>query len=281
MVFNAGLQNDRSNLVDAYKKCELEEEVGIGVYALSAIIVDKAEPSEALKATVVWSTGIENATYLLSSVQLDNFRKGQNVSQEVDVKAEKGAYFVCADLSLGSGDETSWKLVANVNQTMVNISDISELIKNEKDLDQLIQDDIDLGSKNLLELNAASDGLQLTADTLMNTRHFANTLFNIMRGGIFDDGYNIEKWDFVKYIEIANKKVFKKKEELLKNLPELFTLFDLKKIAKEDSDKNFKRLAIEYMPLKFSRRHGDPSRPWNRFSINTTSELDGSKILGL
>ena len=33
------------------------------------------------------------------------------------------------------------------------------------------------------------------------------------------------------------------------------------------------------MPLKFSRRHGDPSRPWNRFSINTQSEIDGSKIL--
>ena len=31
--------------------------------------------------------------------------------------------------------------------------------------------------------------------------------------------------------------------------------------------------------MKFSRRHGDPSRPWNRFSINTRSELDGSKIL--
>ena len=33
------------------------------------------------------------------------------------------------------------------------------------------------------------------------------------------------------------------------------------------------------MPLKFSRRHGDPSRPWNKFSINTNSEIDGSKIL--
>ena len=46
---NSDLQNSRSNLVDAYKKCELETEVGIGIYALSAIIVDKAEPSEALK----------------------------------------------------------------------------------------------------------------------------------------------------------------------------------------------------------------------------------------
>ncbi len=276
---NAGLQNDRSNLVDAYKKSELEVEVGIGIYALSAIIVDKAEPSEALKATTVWSVGIENASYLLSSLQINNFRKGKEITQEVDVKAEKGAYFVCADISLEPKSEKTWMLVANVNQTMVNISEISALIKSTTDLKVLIQEDIKLGSKNLLELNAASDGLQLTADALINTRHFANTLFNIMRGGIFDDGYKIEKWDFVKYIEVANKKVFKKKEDLLRDLPELFTLSYLKKLAKEVTDKNFKRLAIEYMPLKFSRRHGDPSRPWNRFSINTTSELDGSKIL--
>ena len=113
----------------------------------------------------------------------------------------------------------------------------------------------------------------------MNTRHFANTLFNIMRGGIFDDGYEMEKWDFIKYLEKANKKVFKKKGALLEALTEKFSLSDLKEVTAQDDDKNFKRLATEYMPLKFSRRHGDPSRPWNRFSINTTSELDGSKIL--
>jgi hypothetical protein len=31
----------------------------LGIYALSAIIVDKAEPSEALKANVAWSLGLE------------------------------------------------------------------------------------------------------------------------------------------------------------------------------------------------------------------------------
>ena len=45
------------------------------------------------------------------------------------------------------------------------------------------------------------------------------------------------------------------------------------------ADPDFLRLAYEYLPLKFSRRHGDPSRPWNRFSINTQSEKDGSKFL--
>jgi hypothetical protein len=37
-----------SNLVDAYKEVSYTES-GLGIYALSAIIVDKAEPSEALK----------------------------------------------------------------------------------------------------------------------------------------------------------------------------------------------------------------------------------------
>jgi len=273
------LQNNRSNLVDAYKRSELEEEVGIGIYNLSAIIVDKAEPSEALKATTVWSAGIDRPKYLLSSMQLKNFREGQSLTQENDVKAEKGAYFVCSDMTLGSDSEKNWMFVAEVNQTMVDITKISELIKSGQDLQALVQKDIEMGSKNLFELNASSDGLQLSADKLMNTRHFSNTLFNIMRGGIFDDAYTIEKWDFVQYIEVHNKKIFKKKEGLLNSLPEVFSLSHLKDLARKDDDKNFKRLASEYMPLKFSRRHGDPSRPWNRFSINTTSEIDGSKIL--
>ena len=38
------------------------------------------------------------------------------------------------------------------------------------------------------------------------------------------------------------------------------------------------RLSYEYLPLTFSRRHGDPSRPWNRFSINL-KQPDGSPQL--
>ena len=272
-------QNSSSNLVDAYKKCELEADVGLGIFALSAVIVDKAEPSEALKANIVWSFGIENPTYLLSSLQLDNFRKGKSIQQEMDIKAEKGAYFICSELTLEPQSEKEWRIVADVNKTIVDITKIKETIKSKANLVELVQDDIESGSNQLIELNAASDGLQLTADELRNTRHFSNTLFNIMRGGVFDHNYQIEKSDFIKYISNANKKVFKKKQELLERLPNLFTRSYLKELADKDIDKNFKRLCFEYMPLKFSRRHGDPSRPWNKFSINTRSEVDGSKIL--
>ena len=37
--------------------------------------------------------------------------------------------------------------------------------------------------------------------------------------------------------------------------------------AREQCDPDLERLAQEYLPLTFSRRHGDPSRPWNDFPI--------------
>ena len=273
------LQNSTSNLVDAYKKCELEKDSGIGVFSLSSIIVDKAEPSEALKANIVWSVGLKKSKKLLSSLQLDNFRLGNKIFQEHDIKAERGAYFLTDNISLCPNEKQKWAIIANVNQTIDNIVELKRDFKQTKNLSEIIDKSIEVGTQRLISLVAASDGLQLTSDSVRNARHFSNTMFNIMRGGIFDNNYNIEKVDFSQYIEKANFKVFFKKKDILKALPDIFDLDYLKNIATNDDDKNFKRLCLEYLPLKFSRRHGDPSRPWNNFSINNRSEVDGSKIL--
>ena len=272
-------QNQSSNLVDAYKRNELEEATGLGIFALSAILVDKAEASEALKANVVWSIGLNNPKYLLSSLQLNNFRLGNSVQQEVDVKAEKGAYFLNSDIILEKESAKEWMIIANVNQNHSNIAKLSKQIREDASLIDKVNDDINLGTQRLVELNSASDAIQVTSDNLKDTRHFANTLFNIMRGGIFDNNYQIEKWDFKNYLEQANTKVAFTSENIIESLPEEFSLSRLQEIAYSNEDKNFRRLCLEYMPLKFSRRHGDPSRPWNRFSINTRNEIDGSKIL--
>jgi len=272
-------QNQSSNLVDAYKRNELEEKTGLGIFALSAILVDKAEASEALKANLVWSLGLDNPKHLLSSLQLNNFRLGKPIKQEVDVKAEKGAYFLNSEIILEKESSKEWMIIANVNQNHSSIAKLSKQIKEESSLVHVVNDDINIGTKRLVELNSASDAIQITSDNLKDTRHFANTLFNIMRGGIFDNNYQIEKWDFKNYLEQANTKVAFTSEEIIEKLPEEFSLSDLQKIAYDNEDKNFRRLCLEYMPLKFSRRHGDPSRPWNKFSINTRNEIDGSKIL--
>jgi hypothetical protein len=94
----SALQNQSSNLVDAYKRSELVKESGIGVFGLSAIIVDKAEPSEALKTNVVWSLGLDNPIHLLSSSQVDQFRIGLPIKQEEDIKGQRGAFLVSRKL---------------------------------------------------------------------------------------------------------------------------------------------------------------------------------------
>jgi len=273
------LQNRQSNLVDAYKRSELIQESGLGIYALSAIIVDRAEPSEALKANIAWSIGLENPEYLVSSLQINDFRQGKPVTGERDIKAEKGAYFLTQEITLNASDEKSWMIVANVNQDQASISAISLAIQNDNQLGAKVAQDIAEGTKRLVSLTAASDGIQLTSDHLKDTRHFSNTLFNIMRGGIFDDNYSIEKWDFVNYLENANRAVYFGFKKQIAELPDEFTIREVLNFAETTGDPDMKRLCQEYLPLKFSRRHGDPSRPWNVFSINTRSEIDGSKIL--
>ena len=274
-----GLQNAQSNLVDAYKKCELEDKSKIGIFSLSAIIVDKAEPSEALKANTVWSSEIENTKHLLSSLQLNDFRKGIDVKSESEIKAEKGAYFINKKIELRENSSKQWMIICNVNQTISDIVRLKKSIITEKEIVTKVKNDIDLGSSNLRELVGNSDGLQLTNDKLRMIRHFSNTMFNIMRGGIFDENYQIEKNDFLSYMSKSNSSIFQSFNETLNSLPDNFTLHHLKSISENISNHDFKRLCTEYLPLKFSRRHGDPSRPWNKFSINTRSEVDGSKIL--
>ena len=273
------LQNLASNLVDAYKRSELIPETGLGIFALSAIIVDKAEPSEALKANIAWATGLDNPVHLLSSLQLKYFRLNGIVQQEEDSKGEKGGYFLVSELTLQASENKEWMIVLNVNQNHAAIVQLSESIKYEKELSKKISADVELGTQNLVKLTASSDGLQLTADDLKDTRHFSNVLFNIMRGGIFDDNYQIEKWDFINYLRKANHQVFEEAQITVQQLPELFSLQELITAAEKTNNIHFFRLATEYLPLKFSRRHGDPSRPWNQFSINTRNETDGSKIL--
>ena len=224
----SSLQAASSNLVDAYKKCELEAEVGLGLFSLSAVIVDKAEPSEALKVNVAWALNSPNSTKLLCSKQLEAFRNGKVPIQEVDIKAERGAFMVCDEVTLEAHTKEQWSIVTDVNKGPVEVADLLEALKSPDALRKEVFTDVEAGSANLMALVAASDGLQLTNDRLLNIRHFANTMFNIMRGGIFDDHYNIDKSDFENYMAKANKIVFKRNSQTLRKLDSHFNLHTLK-----------------------------------------------------
>lgn len=273
------MQQSSSNLVDAYKRNELHEESGVGIYALSAIIVDKAEPSEALKANIAWSLGIENPNYLVSSLQLENFRNLKPIQNEVDIKGEKGAYFVHKSLDLSPSESKEWKIVANVNQNKPAVIALIDALKQKNQVEKTLEQDIKKGTELLIQLTSAADGTRITKDTYKDARHYSNVLFNIMRGGTFDNNYQIEKHDFVSYLENANNEIVPQNTNFIDKLNEEFTVFELNALLDDCEDPDLYRLSKEYLPLKFSRRHGDPSRPWNKFTINTHSEVDGSKIL--
>jgi len=124
------MQNEYSTLLDAYKKNELQAETGLGLYLLSAIPVDKAEPSESLKATTVWFTGIEVSRHLISSDQLDDFRKGKELTQETDIRARRGAYLIESELVIEPKESESWYFVAELKQGPSEVVVLNEWIKN-------------------------------------------------------------------------------------------------------------------------------------------------------
>ena len=274
----SAVQNELSCLVDAYKKHELDQNSGLAVYSMSSILVDRAEPSEALSVTSAWSEGLPHVTTLLSSDQLNCFRQGLKVEQESDIRGRRGAYFVNSMVHLLAGEARQWNIVAEVNQGPAKIRDLIAYINENQQISADIDEDIALGSKNLARIVGTSDGFQVTEDRLSANHHFANVLFNVMRGGLFADNYWLPKEDLAEFIRVTNKEVSERCSLLLEGLGQRIHYSDLIEAAERTKDLDIKRLCYEYLPLSFSRRHGDPSRPWNKFNIEVKKD-DGSELL--
>jgi hypothetical protein len=272
----ADFQNAFSSLLDAYKKCELIEETKLGLYMLSSIPVDRAEPSESLKATSVWSGGLNHeARILLSNQQVEDFKRGYAVKTETDIRASRGAYLVNTSFELFKDASEEWMIVAELNQESGDVANLNHTLKTREDLTQLVQADIETGTINLRRIVAKADGIQIGNDALSYARHFSNTLFNLMRGGIFTNNYTLDKTDLLLFFTQTNQEVAFQQRDWLDDLPESIQYNELIVLAESTLDYDVVRICYEYLPLTFSRRHGDPSRPWNHFSIETKNP-DGS-----
>ena len=271
-------QLEYSTLADGYKRCELHSETGLGMFRMSSIPTDKAEPSEALRVTTVWSAGLKAQAHLLSAKQLDAFRLGISPASETDVKGVRGAYFVNGQFELQSGEEKTWYFAGDINQNHADVIERIEMLKTGIALDQQIEEDVARGIENLIRIVANADGLQTSEDTLSANRHLSNVLFNEMRGGIFDQDYTVHRDDFIRFVQKANRPLAAAHSAFLASLPEEISHADLIQRIQSQEDPILQKSAYEYLPLTFGRRHGDPSRPWNLFSIDIKNE-HGDKIL--
>ncbi|QEG20209.1 hypothetical protein [Mariniblastus fucicola] len=269
-----------SNLANAYKKNELVSGSEIGIYYLSSIPSDRAEPSEGLKATTVWQVGLDTDATLISNQQLQAFRRSGTVNTESDVRGKPGAYLVQKTLTLDPGDSQNWHVVAELCQDHAAIVCLDEWLRSasESEVETAIEVDVAASEREFFRIVSFSDGIQLGANRRRCNRHLSNTVFNVMRGGLPLANYDVPTADFRDHVAKFNRPVADRHREFLSGLPATLHAEELRWRVAAQNDPDLTRLGMEYLPLAFSRRHGDPTRPWNRFSIDLRSD-DGSSNL--
>ncbi len=269
----AAMTNDLSNLLDAYKRNELEPDTGLGLFTLSSTLTDLAEPSESLRATTVFALGLEGARRLLSSEQLERFRRGEAVAEERDVRGRRGAYFVRADVELDAGATLRWRLVLDGGQDHAQVvALVGALERSTTDLEARLEAEARRCDDALAAIVASADGFQWTRDREATDHHLASVLFNLMRGGVFLHDHDVPRADLIDFVRTRNPGVLAAHRAFFADLPEALPRRELvaraAAVAATTGAPDLERLCMAYLPLAFGRRHGDPSRPWNRFTIN-------------
>lgn len=273
-----GLYQTASNLVDAYKKAEVDAETGLGIFSLTAGISDRAEALEVLRANTVWCCGLDEFRVHLSPEAIDAFSNGRIVSEESTRNGRRGNYLVTSCLDLEPGQTTQWHLVGDTGRDHGQIAELRAYLREDRKLPERVTEYLRLAGENLRRNVASADGLQITGHTAASSHHFANVLFNNMRGGVFAQNHTVPMADFVDFLQVRNRTVASRQSGRLATWPEVMTAQELRQAAHLTKDADFQRLAHEYLPLYFGRRHGDPSRPWNQFSIRVR-DRNGERAL--
>jgi len=272
------LMQTSSALLDAYKWNELLSDSTLASYSLYAKLSDRAEPAESLRAATVFSVGTDCQSILLSSQQLGAFRQGKAIHTETLQRGLRGAYLIHKKCTLAAEQTEKWKIIADIDKTHSDIVDLQQKIKAQDIIETAICESIESNHQDLLMLMAGSDAYQKTAEEATTVHHYANVLFNNMRGGVVVNHYWVEKADFIKTVGFTNKQVTEKHSEFFANLPERIDYQQLVELSIAENDDQLVRLCHEYLPLTFGRRHGDPSRPWNHFEIKLKDE-NGDRLL--
>ncbi len=267
-----------SNLTNAYRRSELiDAATKLAVFSLESLISDRAEPGEALTATVAWSTGLNDARVLLDPSAIEIFRAGRAPDSDRVVTGRPGAYLLESHQVVPAGDTVEWTIVTDVARRQRQVVELLRFLSSD-DPQPAITESIHAGTESLAALLASADGMQHTGDRMAAAHHLANVAFNTMRGGLFNSATEIVRDEFATFLRRRNRPVAARHESAFDALPDRIDRAALLEYADVSTDPQLMRLAREYLPVTFSRRHGDPSRPWNAFSIRVRDD-DGRPVV--
>jgi hypothetical protein len=268
-----------SYLAAAYMRNERLPGVPLAIFSLNAAISDRAEPSESLRVAGAWSIGHPSPVILLSDRQLPAFRRGEDVEAESEVRGEIGGYLVADRILVQPSGRHAWHTVGDTRLDHAGVVALRDLLQDPERALAVLEAAVAADSQGVLRRVAGADGLQSTADEAASANHFSNVLFNIMRGGSFDRGYEIPLGDLRTYLHLQNRAVAERHGVWLEQLPTGLTLRALMNAGEDRADAQLTRLVRSYLPLTYSRRHGDPSRPWNHFVIRVR-DANGNPVYG-
>lgn len=270
-------QDTMSCLGDANKQSEYDPSAGLALYGMTAAMSDRPEANESMRAATAWLAGLSRPVILLSDGQIRAFRAGAGPRMERDIRGVKGAFLTVATHRLRPGGEAGWHQVFDTGLDHARVSALRRLLKDRRDRAGLIESEMASGTLALRKLLAGADAAQHTGDEVASVHHASNVLFNIARGGVPPRNYDVSRDDFMAFLAARNRSLRRVRTAWLEALPPALPLADLLKRAEDDGDPALVRQTYEYLPLVFSRRHGDPSRPWNHFAIRMKNS-DGSPL---
>ena len=161
-------QNEFSTLVDGYKKTELVPGTSLALFRMEAILVDRAEPSESLTCNTVYALGLPRADY-----------------SQTESKGVRGAYVARSSFNLQPSSSQTWYNVLDVSKDAAAVHELMHFIARPKKAIQIIEQAMWESTAALIRIVAKNDGIQYTGDEANDARHFANVLFNTMRGGYY------------------------------------------------------------------------------------------------
>ena len=263
-------QNENSILLDAYKKTDIDPSSNLAVFAVSSIVSDKAEPCEGLYANISWfSTNDEVYT---DPETPSFFKRKDKIPFTKVLKGRRPSCFIHRNITLQSSESEQWFQVFDTHLDSSDIALIQKELQDKNDITKKLVQNIQQGIDKMKSYINLADGIQHTGNMTACVHHSANVMFNIMRGGIFLNEDRIQKNDFLLFVSQKNLLLLDSAEKVLDSCNAEITYEELKHCIKKSGNIHLLRIFYDYMPLSFSRKHGDPSRPWNRFKIHIQDE---------
>ena len=272
------MSNTMSSLADAYKWNESAASGRLGIYTLYAQIWDRAEPKESFEATVAWHAGLPaGARTLLSAHQVPDFCRSGDVEAETLTRGRPGAVLAAFDARV-EAKGLEWHQVIDGPRSQLEVDALARRLSSGGGTTKEIHAARTRNTAGLDELLARADGVQHSGDPMAAAHHRANVLFNIMRGGVFVDGTRFDRDDLLAFVRGRNHTLGAALAALAATWPAKIERGEALAAVRDALGPQGERLVLEYLPLTFSRRHGDPSRPWNRFSIRVR-DTEGRRVV--